>query len=258
MTPEFARLKRNGSSRKVTPANQNPTATTMDPIPDEPICSPFTRLPTSQHLKPPQKPATASRPFFPLLPIIKSFLSSRKWLNHSSSSSGSSSSALGKRVTGTLFGHRKGNVNFVVQDSPCSTPALMLELAIPTSSLVKEMASGLVRLALECERGAGKSPLFGEPFWTMYCNGRKSGYSVSRQCGEGDQKVLGLLRAVSVGAGVLPVAAAHDGDAAGGGELMYMRAKFERVVGSCDSEAFYMINPDGNGGPELSIFLIRL
>lgn len=42
------------------------------------------------------------------------------------------------------------------------------------------------------------------------------------------------------------------------GELLYMRARFERVVGSRDSEAFYMLNPDGNGGPELSIFLLRI
>jgi uncharacterized protein (TIGR01570 family) len=51
----------------------------------------------------------------------------------------------------------------------------------------------------------------------------------------------------------------EDGGGCGGseGELMYMRARFERVVGSRDSEAFYMLNPDGNGGPELSIFLLR-
>jgi hypothetical protein len=46
-----------------------------------------------------------------------------------------------------------------------------------------------------------------------------------------------------------------------------MRARVERVVGSKDSEAFYMINPDdgsdngGRGGDsaaaELSIFLVR-
>ncbi|CAI0552624.1 unnamed protein product [Linum tenue] len=39
---------------------------------------------------------------------------------------------------------------------------------------------------------------------------------------------------------------------------MYMRARFERVVGSKDSEAFYMMNPeDGSGGPELSLYLLR-
>jgi hypothetical protein len=29
------------------------------------------------------------------------------------------------------------------------------------------------------------------------------------------------------------------------------------VVGSKDSEALYMINPDGAAGPELSIFFVR-
>jgi hypothetical protein len=29
-------------------------------------------------------------------------------------------------------------------------------------------------------------------------------------------------------------------------------------VGSRDSEAFYMMNPDGSGGPELSIYLLRV
>uniref|UniRef100_A0A0D3H1C7 Uncharacterized protein n=1 Tax=Oryza barthii TaxID=65489 RepID=A0A0D3H1C7_9ORYZ len=61
----------------------------------------------------------------------------------------------------------------------------------------------------------------------------------------------------------------EEGGAGPDGELTYMRARVERVVGSKDSEAFYMINPDDgsdNGGaagrdrecaPELSIFLVR-
>lgn len=69
--------------------------------------------------------------------------------------------------------------------------------------------------------------------------------------------MLSTVQSVSVGAGVIPVL--EDGGGCGSeGELMYMRARFERVVGSRDSEAFYMLNPDGNGGPELSIFLLRL
>jgi uncharacterized protein (TIGR01570 family) len=42
-----------------------------------------------------------------------------------------------------------------------------------------------------------------------------------------------------------------------------MRARFERVIGSKDSEAYYMINPDNNNinngaqGPEFSIFFVR-
>ncbi|KAA8537707.1 hypothetical protein F0562_027303 [Nyssa sinensis] len=52
-----------------------------------------------------------------------------------------------------------------------------------------------------------------------------------------------LLRGVSMGAGVLPSPEKETAD----GELTYMRVRFERVVGSKDSEALYMINPDGAG-----------
>jgi hypothetical protein len=30
------------------------------------------------------------------------------------------------------------------------------------------------------------------------------------------------------------------------------------VAGSKDSETYYMLNPDGNNGPELSLFFVRL
>ncbi|CAA6668260.1 unnamed protein product [Spirodela intermedia] len=111
------------------------------------------------------------------------------------------------------------------------------------------MAAGAVRILLECDRQrpyyqssmkkkrtmmmgmwpfspAAPPPstsLWEEPVWSMFCNGRRSGFAV-----------------------------------------MYMRAKFERVVESSDSEALYMVNPDGGragggrSGPELSIFLLRL
>ncbi|CAK9319527.1 unnamed protein product [Citrullus colocynthis] len=171
--------------------------------------------------------------------------------------------SLGRRVvTGTLFGRRRGHVTFAVQLDPRSEPVLLLELATSTSSLVKEMSSGLVRIALESEAPAYNDSrskrLFEEPRWTMYCNGRKCGHSTLRMCGEFEWYVLNTVQSVSVGAGVIP--AVDDGRKGGGSEteLLYMRAKFERVVGSRDSEAFYMMNPDGNGGPELSIFLLRI
>ncbi|KAF2309887.1 hypothetical protein GH714_005497 [Hevea brasiliensis] len=63
-----------------------------------------------------------------------------------------------------------------------------------------------------------------------------------------------LLRGVSMGAGVLP--SPNDKESTADGELTYIRARFERVVGSQDSEALYM-NPDGAPGPELSIFFVR-
>lgn len=140
-----------------------------------------------------------------------------------------------------------------------------------TSSLVKEMSSGLVRIALESEKVPVSVPgkttttttvrgrkLFQEPAWTMYCNGRKCGLAVSRACVDFDWHVLSTIRSVSVGAGMIPVVDDGRKGAGSEGELLYMRARFERVVGSRDSEAFYMMNPDGNGGPELSIFLLRI
>ncbi|KAL0337948.1 UNVERIFIED_CONTAM: protein MIZU-KUSSEI 1 [Sesamum calycinum] len=167
--------------------------------------------------------------------------------------------SLGRKVTGTLFGHRRGHVSFAVQDDPRSEPVLLIELAVSTATLVKEMSSGLLRIALECEKAhPPRVGLFGEPVWTMYCNGRQCGYAQSRACTESDWHVLSTVQSVSVGAGVIPVVDDGRKGSASEGELLYMRARFERVVGNRDSEAFYMLNPDGNGGPELSIFLLRI
>ncbi|RLN22579.1 protein MIZU-KUSSEI 1-like [Panicum miliaceum] len=180
---------------------------------------------------------------------------------------------LGARLTGTLYGHRRGHVHLAFQVDPRACPALLLELAAPTTSLVHEMASGLVRIALECDRakaagafpsaaaaatnGGGGRKLVEEVVWRAYCNGKGCGYAVRRECGAADWRVLRALEAVSMGAGVIPAACGG-----GEGDVMYMRARFERVVGSRDSEAFYMMNPDsstgGNGGPELSIYLLRV
>lgn len=171
--------------------------------------------------------------------------------------------SLGRKVTGTLFGHRRGHVSFAVQENPRSQPVTIIELAVSTATLVKEMSSGLVRIALECEKSVPSrgrpAKLVSEPMWTMYCNGRKCGHALSRACTESDWHVLSTIHSVSVGAGVIPVVEDGQKGVASEGELLYMRAKFERVVGSRDSEAFYMMNPDGNiGGPELGIFLLRI
>ncbi|KAI5678701.1 hypothetical protein M9H77_09651 [Catharanthus roseus] len=168
-------------------------------------------------------------------------------------------STLGTKVVGTLFGYRRGHVHFAFQEDPKLNPAFLVELAMPTSVLVKEMASGLVRIALECEKRREKKmpKLLDETIWRTYCNGRKCGYATRHECGSDEWKVLNAVGPISMGAGVLPEEAAGNG-VGNEGELMYMRAKFERVVGSKDSEAFYMMNPDGHGGPELSIYLLRV
>lgn len=161
---------------------------------------------------------------------------------------------LGSRVVGTIFGQRRGHVHVSFQKDAESQPAFLIELATPISGLVREMASGLVRIALECDKEERKAMrLLEEPVWRTFCNGKKCGFAARRECGPKDWNVLKALEPVSMGAGVLPANDANPDE-----EIMYMRAKFERIVGSRDSEAFYMMNPDCNGAPELSIYLLRV
>ncbi|XVE70003.1 hypothetical protein DITRI_Ditri10aG0036800 [Diplodiscus trichospermus] len=158
-------------------------------------------------------------------------------------------------TTGTIFGYRKGRVCLAIQDDPHCVPMFVIELPMLTSVLQKEMASDIVRIALESETKTHKKKLLEEFVWAVYCNGRKMGYSIRRkQLSDDELHVMQLLRGVSMGAGVLP--SPNDKETADG-ELTYMRARFERVVGSKDSEALYMINPEGAAGPELSIFFVR-
>ncbi|KAI5588051.1 hypothetical protein POPTR_005G084000v4 [Populus trichocarpa] len=163
----------------------------------------------------------------------------------------------GSKVTGTLFGYRKGRVSLSVQENPRCLPSLVVELSMQTSVLQKEMSTGMLRIALECEKRSDKDKIrvLDEPLWTMFCNGRKGGYGVKRDASEEDLNVMELLKAVSMGAGVLPGNSVVEGP---DGELAYMRAHFERVVGSKDSETLYMISPEGDTGPELSIFFVRV
>ncbi|WCJ44791.1 hypothetical protein M5689_025443 [Euphorbia peplus] len=185
---------------------------------------------------------------------FQSSVSSDTDSDHSSATSSTSSSAV---ISGTFFGYRKGRVSFCLQDDTRSSPILLLEFAVPTSYLAKEMQYGLLRIALECDirkERSGSCLLFDVPVWTMYCNGRKVGFAVRRRMTANDAAVLKMMQSVSVGAGVLPVDVKSESEE---GDLMYLRASFERVVGSVDSESFHMINPVGSSGQELSIFLLR-
>ncbi|KAI3463784.1 hypothetical protein Pfo_020447 [Paulownia fortunei] len=155
-------------------------------------------------------------------------------------------------VLGTLFGNKRGHVHFAFQKDPKLQPALLIQLATPITGLVREMASGLVRIALESEKKGkrGSVPLLEEPVWRTYCNGIKCGLATRVECGGKEWKILKAVEPISMGAGVLPESEGEE-------EVIYMRAKFERVVGSTDSEALYMVNPDNNAAPELSIYLLR-
>ncbi|CAI9109247.1 OLC1v1009034C1 [Oldenlandia corymbosa var. corymbosa] len=166
-------------------------------------------------------------------------------------------SGTGTRVTGTLFGYRKGRVSLSIQENPRTLPTLVVELAMQTNVLQREMSIGMVRIALECEKRSEKEKIkvLEEPLWTVFCNGKKTGYGVKREATEEDLHVMELLKAVSMGAGVLPGKSEVEGPE---GEMAYIRAHFERVIGSKDSETLYMLSPDGNNGPELSIFFVRV
>ena len=164
--------------------------------------------------------------------------------------------SISSTVTGTFFGYRKGRVSFCLQDDTRSFPILLLEFAVPTAYLAREMQYGLLRIALECDKQkerCNSCSLYNVPVWSMYCNGRKVGFAIRRQMSVNDAAVLKLMQSVSVGAGVLPVGSKSEED----GDLMYLRASFERVIGSADSESFHMLNPVGSTGQELSIFLLR-
>ncbi|XP_022740974.1 protein MIZU-KUSSEI 1-like [Durio zibethinus] len=158
-------------------------------------------------------------------------------------------------ITGTIFGYRRGKVSFCIQANSKSNPVLLLEFAVPTAVLAREMQGGILRIALECisSRNSGNSDsVLSMPLWTMYCNGRKVGYAVTRRPSKADMDALRLMSSVVVGAGMISGKELDHDD-----EFMYLRANFERICGSSDSESFHLIDPDGNIGQELSIFFFR-
>ncbi|KAM0842251.1 hypothetical protein ACQ4PT_058489 [Festuca glaucescens] len=146
-----------------------------------------------------------------------------------------------RRMTGTLFGYRDGRVALALQENPRCRPALVVELALQTHVLLREIGTTAgARIVLECEKkhvveeqgsgagGEGGSAaghdddgwLLEEPIWTMFCNGKRVGYAVRREPTDADVSVLETLWAVSMGGGVLPGRAGAD---APDGEMAYMR-----------------------------------
>ncbi|KAE8696006.1 Endoplasmic reticulum calcium ATPase isoform 1 [Hibiscus syriacus] len=159
-------------------------------------------------------------------------------------------------ITGTIFGYRRGRLSFCIQANSKSTnPILLLEFTVPTLVLAQEMQGGILRIAMDCTGLASCSSsdsVLSMPLWTMYCNGRKVGYAVKRRPSKADVDALRLMSSVVVGAGRMNGKQLDNDD-----ELMYLRANFERVRGSSDTESFHLIDPDDNMGHELSIFFFR-
>ncbi|XP_021736634.1 protein MIZU-KUSSEI 1-like [Chenopodium quinoa] len=169
------------------------------------------------------------------------------------------SNGTSNRVTGTLFGYKKGKMNFSLQQSTKCLPTLVLDLPIQTHVLQKDMSVGMVRIALECEKKDEKERkgLLEEPIWDMFCNGKKFGYAVKRDANEMDLSIMEVLKVITMGVGVLPSSEFCDGDDPDD-ELAYIRANFDYVVGSKDSETLYMLCPEGNIVLDLSIFFVRI
>ncbi|GMI94127.1 hypothetical protein like AT5G65340 [Hibiscus trionum] len=155
-------------------------------------------------------------------------------------------------ITGTIFGYRRGKVRFCIQANSKSTnPILLLEFTVPTPVLAREMRGGILRITLHCTESESDSSV--QPAWTMYCNGRKVGYAVKRRPSKADNDALRLMSSVVIGAGVISGKELDNED----DELMYLRANFQRIRGSTDSESFHLIDPQGNVGQELSIYFFR-
>lgn len=180
-----------------------------------------------------------------------------------------------RRMTGTLFGYRDARIALSLQDNPRCQPTLVVELALPTHALLRDLGTTAgARIVLESEKraadggdgaGAGASSrrereqqdgwVLEESMWTMSCNGKKVGYAVRRDPTDDDIAVLETLWAVSMGGGVLPGISDMDGK---DGEMAYMRGSFEHIIGSRNSESLYMISPHGGDCPELAVFFVRL
>lgn len=179
-------------------------------------------------------------------------------------------------IVGTIFGRRTGRVTFCVQRDAAVPPPFLFELSVPMQSLATEMGSGLLRIALECHRtgtgtGTGSGGDHGggsRNVWKASCNGRDVGHALRRPPTEWDRRVLESMRTMTTGVGALPPALALEGPNGdgntqqdGAGEVLYMRATYERVVGSRDAVSYHLISPGGTAGgsppQELSVFLLR-
>lgn len=159
-------------------------------------------------------------------------------------------------ITGTIFGYRRGKVSFCIQENPKSTtPMMLLELAISTATLAREMRGGILRIALECNtcgNGMNSCSLLSMPVWSMSCNGRKVGFAVNKSPSKVDMDVLQLMESVVMGAGTISAKEIKSKE-----DIMYLRGKFRRVQGSSNSESFHLIDPDGNVDQGLSFFFLR-
>lgn len=160
-------------------------------------------------------------------------------------------------VTGTLLFplSKRDKVGLILQEGGPAGPTLaVLDLPVPAGATD---FFGLGRIILECDRArAGEGPLLSAPSWAVHCEGRRVGFAGRRAAPtEAEEWALQATLAVSAGAGKLP--GAHEGGGPGGG-FTYFRGRFDRVVGSADSETFHLVQPAGWLGHDFSLFFLRV
>lgn len=137
-------------------------------------------------------------------------------------------------------GHRRGHVWVCFQHDRLSpNPTLLLQLSIPTHLLVKEMQPGLLQVTLSNPPHSQlrSCALHSVPVWTLSINGKQFGFAVRLKPTGQIRVMLQTVQSTTVGPGVNPSGLDP------GGDLMYMRANYEWVIGGPDSESFHLINP---------------
>lgn len=157
-------------------------------------------------------------------------------------------------VTGTIICSINSKVKLCIQEDVDSFPLIILDLPINMSELAGLMQCGTARIVLQCDLGLDRSnePFLSAATWAMHCNGQKMGYAMRREVTGKDTLLLGTMRTISAGAGILP------GKECGLGQCKYLRGQFEKVVASNYSEAYHLIDPSGCLGQELSIFFLGI
>ncbi|XP_018488181.2 protein MIZU-KUSSEI 1-like, partial [Raphanus sativus] len=173
----------------------------------------------------------------------------------------SSATTKSSSFTGTIFGFRRGKVNFCIQATNSKTinPIIIgLELTVPTEVLAREMRGGVLRIVLESNNNEGYDShhdsssfsLLTTPLWNMYCNGRRVGFAIKREPSKSELAALKVLTPVTEGAGIVN---GEEINRDKSDHMMYLRASFKRIFGSFNSESFHLIDPRGIIGQELSI-----
>jgi uncharacterized protein (TIGR01570 family) len=159
-------------------------------------------------------------------------------------------------VTGTIFGQKtdQGHLHLVIQMEPKTPPLIVLELASSTNFLRKAIVKEPLQFFLTCVKKDTSMSIWEERKWTEHVNGQVIG-DASRLISEvTNLGFLDVIKHVTCGSGVIP----DYEDRGVKAELLYLRAKFEKMKWSFDAESLSMVRSDNKGCPDISICFSRV